>query len=67
MVITTLLLIGTYFPRGRSSFVVPGDPGLEGIVPVEESRLAEEGDVVKVALAPDSATAGDPVIRSPVF
>ena len=46
------LLIGTYFPRGRSSFVVPGDAGVDGVVPVPETEIAEEGDVVKVALAP---------------
>ena len=46
------LLIGSYQPRGRQSFVVPVDPGLGGVVPVPESPLAREGDVVKVALAP---------------
>ncbi len=43
-------LIGTYFPRGRSSFVVPAGDDLPGQVAVPPSGLAEEGEVVKVAL-----------------
>ncbi len=51
-------LLGTYHARGTSSFVVPSDPTLEGYVAVPESRLAEDGEVVKVALEPPSAGSG---------
>jgi ribonuclease R len=44
--------LGTYHPRGASSFVVPVDPELEGYVAVPETDLAEDGEVVKVALEP---------------
>ncbi|MFO0583665.1 MAG: ribonuclease R [Anaeromyxobacter sp.] len=49
------LLLGTYHARGKSSFVVPSDPQLEGAVPVPETAAAKDGDVVKVALDPDAA------------
>jgi ribonuclease R len=45
------LLIGSYHARGRQSFVVPTDVSLGAQVPVPESSLARDGDVVKVALA----------------
>jgi len=57
-------LIGTYHARGRSSFVVPSDPRLEAYVAVPASDLAQDGEVVKVALAPGSgARAGQVVER----
>ena len=45
-------VLGTYHPRGRSSFVVPVDRDLDGQVAVAETRLAAEGELVKVALDP---------------
>ena len=45
-------LLGTYHARGKSSFVVPSDAELDGYVAVAASRLAEDGEVVKVALEP---------------
>jgi ribonuclease R len=45
-------LLGTYHARGASSFVVPADASLEGYVGVAPTRLAEDGEVVKVALEP---------------
>ncbi|HEY6104834.1 MAG TPA: ribonuclease R, partial [Anaeromyxobacteraceae bacterium] len=45
-------VLGTYHGRGRTSFVVPVDRDLEGQVAVAETRLAGEGDLVKVALEP---------------
>jgi len=47
-------LLGTYHARGSSSFVVPADAALEGYVAVSPTRLAEDGEVVKVALEPRS-------------
>jgi ribonuclease R len=56
------LLIGTYHAQARRSFVVPADPALGGQVPVPESSVARDGDVVKVALAPGTgALAGEVV------
>ncbi len=55
-------LIGAYQGRGSFSFVVPIDPSLGGTVPVGESGLARDGDVVKVALTPGTgALAGEVV------
>src|SRR5512133_172627 len=48
------LLIGTYHARGPKSFVVPADAELEGYVPVPETTAAQDGEVVKVAIDPDS-------------
>src|SRR5512142_1518241 len=45
-------LLGTYHARGASSFVVPADAALEGYVAVAPTAVAEDGEVVKVALAP---------------
>ncbi len=45
-------LVGTYHPRGHSSFVVPAGIDLGGAVRVPETGLAEDGEMVKVALAP---------------
>jgi ribonuclease R len=45
-------LLGTYHARSRSSFVVPLDVELEGYVGVPETTLAQDGEVVKVALDP---------------
>jgi ribonuclease R len=46
------MLVGTYHSRGRSSFVVPADRDLEGYIPVRETRLARDGEAVKVRLEP---------------
>jgi ribonuclease R len=43
-------LLGTYFARGRSSFVLPLDRDLAVPVPVPATDLAVDGDMVKVAL-----------------
>jgi ribonuclease R len=43
-------VLGTYHARGGSSFVVPADDDLEGYVAVPETRLARDGEVVKVRL-----------------
>ncbi|ACL64870.1 ribonuclease R [Anaeromyxobacter dehalogenans 2CP-1] len=48
------LLVGTYHARGKQSFVVPADAELEGYVPVAETAAARDGEVVKVALDPES-------------
>ncbi|BDG07207.1 ribonuclease R [Anaeromyxobacter paludicola] len=57
-------IIGTYHDRGASSFVLPSDEQLEGPVPVPRSRLAVDGEVVKVALDPESrALEGEVVER----
>ena len=45
-------LLGTFHARGASSFVVPADGALEGYVAVPPTALAQDGEVVKVALAP---------------
>ncbi len=58
------LLIGTYQARGRSSFVVPGDPALGGQVPVPETSAARDGDVVKVALAPGTGDLAGEVVEA---
>ena len=46
------LLVGTYHARGRQSFVVPSDAELDAYVPVPETSVARDGEVVKVALDP---------------
>ncbi|HEY6006332.1 MAG TPA: ribonuclease R, partial [Anaeromyxobacter sp.] len=46
------LLVGTYHARGKHSFVVPADAEIDAYVPVPQSALAEDGQVVKVALEP---------------
>ncbi|HET7753518.1 MAG TPA: ribonuclease R [Anaeromyxobacteraceae bacterium] len=56
-------VLGTYFPRGRSSFVVPADRELVEMLHVKESKDAEEGDLVKVALAPGPRLEGEVVER----
>jgi ribonuclease R len=56
-------LIGTYGARERYSFVVPVDPSLGGTVPVAESALARDGDVVKVALAPGTGELSGEVVE----
>jgi ribonuclease R len=45
-------VLGTFHSRGASSFVVPADDDLEGYVAVPETRLARDGEVVKVQLEP---------------
>jgi ribonuclease R len=57
------LLLGTYHARGKQSFVVPADPELEGYVPVPETQVAEDGDVVKVALDPGSGRLAGAVVE----
>ncbi len=57
------LLIGTYHARGRQSFVVPADRALEGVVPVPETRLARDGEAVKVAIEATGKLAGSVVER----
>jgi ribonuclease R len=44
--------LGTYHARGRSSFVAPTGDDLPGTIVVPETHHAQDGDVVKVALAP---------------
>ena len=57
-------LLGTYHDRGAASFVVPADPDLEGYVSVSRSPLADDGEMVKVALAPGAdRLAGEVVER----
>jgi ribonuclease R len=55
------LLIGTYHARGRHSFVVPADAELEAYVPVPETSVAVDGEVVKVAIDPGKRLAGSVV------
>jgi ribonuclease R len=58
------LLVGTYHARGDHSFVVPADPGLDAYVPVPESRVAEDGEVVKVALDPGAGRLAGSVVEA---
>jgi ribonuclease R len=58
------LLLGTYHARGKSSFVVPSDPQLEGAVPVPETSAARDGEVVKVALDPDVSGLSGEVVEA---
>ncbi len=56
-------LIGTYRAGRRGAAVVPGDVTLGFEVPVPDSKLATEGDVVKVALAPGTGPLAGEVIE----
>jgi ribonuclease R len=58
------LLVGTYHARGARSFVVPSDAELDGVVPVPETTAARDGEVVKVALDPDSARLQGTVVEA---
>ncbi|HSM92915.1 MAG TPA: ribonuclease R [Anaeromyxobacteraceae bacterium] len=58
------MLIGTYHARGAQSFVVPFDAELGGAVPVGEAAAARDGDVVKVALDPESRALRGAVVES---
>jgi ribonuclease R len=58
------LLIGTYHARGAQSFVVPADAELQAAVPVAETTRAQDGEVVKVALDPDSARLTGQVVEA---
>jgi ribonuclease R len=57
------LLVGTYHARGRQSFVVPADTELDAYVPVPETRAAQDGDVVKVALDPGAGRLAGAVVE----
>jgi len=57
------LLLGTYHARGKQSFVVPADPELDAYVPVPETRAAEDGEVVKVALDPGAGRLAGAVVE----
>ncbi|HYS80473.1 MAG TPA: ribonuclease R [Anaeromyxobacteraceae bacterium] len=56
-------LLGTYHARGASSFVVPADDDLEGYVAVTPTELAEDGEVVKVALEPGTGKLAGQVVE----
>jgi len=43
-------VVGTYFDRGRKSFVVPHDQGLGGPILVPPTQIARDGDLVRVRL-----------------
>jgi ribonuclease R len=58
------LLVGTYHARGRQSFVVPSDPELDAYVPVPETSVAEDGEVVKVALDPGAGRLTGSVVEA---
>jgi ribonuclease R len=58
------MLIGTYHARGPESFVVPFDAELGTAVPVGETGAARDGDVVKVALDPESRVLRGAVVES---
>jgi ribonuclease R len=58
------LLVGTYHARGKHSFVVPSDPGLDAYVPVPETRVAQDGEVVKVALEPGAGRLAGSVVEA---
>jgi ribonuclease R len=58
------MLIGTYHARGAQSFVVPFDVELGAAVPVGETGAARDGDVVKVALDPESRALRGAVVES---
>jgi ribonuclease R len=57
------LVIGTYHARGPRSFVLPVDAELAEAVPVPETSLAEDGDVVKVALEPGTRDLAGSVVE----
>ncbi|HEY8205965.1 MAG TPA: ribonuclease R [Myxococcaceae bacterium] len=42
--------VGTYFDRGRKSFVVPHDQSLGGQIDVPPTQIARDGDLVRVRL-----------------
>jgi len=42
--------VGTYFDRGRKSFVVPHDQSLGGSIAVPPTQIARDGDLVRVRL-----------------
>ncbi len=56
-------MLGTYHERGASSFVVPADATLEGYVAVSPTRLAQDGEVVKVALEPGTERLAGQVVE----
>jgi ribonuclease R len=58
------MLIGTFHSRGAESFVVPFDVELGAAVPVGASGTARDGDVVKVALDPESRALRGTVVES---
>ncbi len=58
------LLVGTYHARGRQSFVVPADAELEAAVPVPETSVAADGEVVKVALDPGAGRLSGTVVET---
>lgn len=43
-------VVGTYFDRGRQSFVVPHDQSLGGPIQVPPTQIARDGDLVRVQL-----------------
>ena len=58
------LLVGTYHARGKHSFVVPADAELGGHLPVPETSVARDGEVVKVALAPGAGPLQGEVVEA---
>ncbi len=58
------LLVGTYHARGRQSFVVPSDAELDAYVPVPETAIARDGEVVKVALDPGTGRLSGAVVEA---
>jgi ribonuclease R len=58
------MMLGTYHARSAQSFVVPVDVELGGAVPVGETSAARDGDVVKVALDPESKALRGTVVES---
>ena len=42
--------VGTYFDRGRKSFVIPHDQSLGGSIAVPPTQIARDGDLVRVRL-----------------
>jgi len=56
-------LLGTYHARGASSFVLPADDDLEGEVAVGPTDLAQDGEVVKVALEPGTGRLAGQVVE----
>jgi ribonuclease R len=58
------MLIGTYHARGEQSFVAPFDAELGAAVPVGATGAARDGDVVKVALDPESRALRGSVVES---
>jgi ribonuclease R len=58
------MMLGTYHARGAQSFVVPVDAELGGAVPVGETGAARDGDMVKVALDPESKALRGAVVES---